>query len=168
MTFLPSHDLDSFCSPQETNGSLADSCNLAPGQPSRGAGLAGTDSSPPADPSASLPGHRSPQSDPGSCVILAALLAGMSSPLALLVRPCPSSATPERVSPCPGPRAPATKLPQVSLPAPAPGPLLQVAGAPSASQLNLSPSSHCLLVLHPPFRQCLLRRRPVSTWNLFN
>ena len=156
LTFLPSHDLDSFPSSPEINRSLAapgsPTLNLAPRQPSGGGGLAGTGSSPPR-PERFTPEAQVCPSGPGSCVILAALLAGMPCPLALVVQALPFKCPSRGASSLPRPRAPCCQVsggPQC-LPVEPVTALSLFAGAPSPIQTV-----------------CLLRRRPVSTWNLFN
>ena len=110
MTFLPSHDLDSFQSPQEINSSLAASwepdSELGPMTAFSRCGLGWDWLIPPADPSASLPRNRSPQSE-GPVLLLLPYWRQCHPRLPSCCRPCPSSAAPAGVPPCPGPGPPA-------------------------------------------------------------
>ena len=141
LTFLPSHDLDSFPSSPEISRSLATpgspTLNLAPRQPSGGVGSAGTGSSPRQTRALHSRGTGLPRVVQGPVLFLLPCWRECHPRLPSLCRPCPSSAPPGGRPPCPGPGPSAAKS----------------AVAPSASQLSLSLSSHCSLVPHPPFRQ---------------
>lgn len=149
MTLIPSKVLrkSTGLSPLPRSPTL----NLAPRQPSRGAGLAGT---------GSFPRQTRALHSQGT---------GLPRVRVLCYSCCPTGGN--AIPACPRAADLALQVPllQGSLPAPALGPQLQVAGGPQ--HLPAEPVTVLSLFAGAPSpvqTVCLLRRRPVSTWNLFN